>query len=424
MSTINPAMQTPAGRRKRGTPLKRCLSLGLTLVLTLSMLLTSALALTKAPEAGTGTAHGVGLALVDSFPADGDTEIGFMPTIYCKFNHNICDANISPGNLACMSLVTADGTPVDVSTYVISPQVDFLMRQFLIMEPVVPLAPSTTYEVRLAPGIRARNGMATEQTFTFRFTTGAEDRIMGDPFEDSGSSGQPVTLELKETWPLADMKNVPLQTTMEFHFDHNVTGPDLVVDNLGHLSLTDQNGVPVEVVPSVDDSSSDFTQRQILCMKPAEPLLPNSTYIATVTAGVKSNNGASTTQDYTLTFTTESAPETEPVPADPDTPRPTPKPVPAAKPRETESVPTAVPSPSPAASQSPEVTESPASTAAPTEVPSATAKPIVPTESPVPDTQPEPVVPAAERSVGPVLISLLIAAAVILVLVLLWKRKH
>ena len=398
---------------------KRWLSFGLTLILSLSMLMSSALALTKAPEAGTGTAHGVGLALVDSFPADGDNEIGFMPTIYCKFNHNICDANISPGNLACLSMVSASGEPVAVSTYVIDPQVDFLMRQFLILEPVKPLAPSTTYEVRMAPGITARNGMVTEQTFSFRFTTGAEDRIMADPFEDSGSTGKAATLELTETWPLANMKNVPLQTTMEFHFDHNVTGADLVQANLAHLSLVDEYGVPVEVDTSIDDSSADFTQRQILRMRPAAPLLPNSTYTATISAGVTANNGASTTQDYTLTFTTGESPATEPVPADPDTPRPTPKPVPVAKPRETASVPAA--SSTPAASQRPEAAESMTPTAEPTPaVPSATAAPTAPAESQAPDTQPEP--PAQERSAAPIV--LLLAAAVVLAIVLLLKRKR
>ena len=120
---------------------------------------------------GSGGGSSVALAMVSSTPSDGASGISTTPVISCRFSHNVAEASVSASNLSHLSLKKADGTPIDIRTYVADVQIEFDKRQYLYAKPSSALEPGTTYILTLSPGIQAKNGMTTSSAQTVTFTT-------------------------------------------------------------------------------------------------------------------------------------------------------------------------------------------------------------------------------------------------------------
>lgn len=169
---------------------------GSALLLLLVLTLVLCTGLSAYAEGGDGSGSGGGssvpLSMVSSVPADGASGVSTDATFTLQFSHNVADAGVSSGNLSHFSLATAAGEPVSVSAYVADVQIEFDKRRDIYVKPAAALQPGTEYVLTITPGVKAKNGMATQQTQTVRFTTAGTAPAASGSTENSGTSGSRV----------------------------------------------------------------------------------------------------------------------------------------------------------------------------------------------------------------------------------------
>jgi|GEM_PF-4792733 len=140
-------------------------------------LLTGGHAMAAGEGDGGGGGPAVPLELEWSFPANGETGVSVYPVIQCKFSHNVAHFDVAKRNAGKFTLTRADGAEVEITVYLADAQVEFDKRQYVYLYPKQELEEFTTYLVTAEEGIQAKNGMATEQTKTFSFTTGSKRAV-------------------------------------------------------------------------------------------------------------------------------------------------------------------------------------------------------------------------------------------------------
>ena len=126
---------------------------------------------------GGGGGPSVPLEMDWSFPANGETGVSIYTVIQCKFSHNVAHFDVAPRNAGKFLLTREDGTQVEAEVYQVDAEMEFDKRQYVYLYPKNELEEYTTYIVTAEEGVQAKNGMATEQTQSFRFTTGSRNAV-------------------------------------------------------------------------------------------------------------------------------------------------------------------------------------------------------------------------------------------------------
>lgn len=136
--------------------------------------------------------------------------------------------------------------------------------------------------------------------------------------DGSGSGGgSSVPLAMVSSTPADGAGGVSTTPVIACRFSHNVAEASISASNLSHISLKKADGTPVAVRTYVADVQIEFDKRQYLYAEPAA-LDEGTTYILTLSAGIRAKNGMTTASTQTVTFTTEGS--AAPSPGGNDTP--------------------------------------------------------------------------------------------------------
>lgn len=123
---------------------------------------------------GTGDGSGGGklqpLAITDALPADGATGVELSGQIKLTFSKNVVYMTVRENNLRCFSLWNGEAR-VPVEVIMADDQVEREKRNDVIIKPLQPLQPGTTYRVEVEPALESKSGVTLGQKTTLSFTT-------------------------------------------------------------------------------------------------------------------------------------------------------------------------------------------------------------------------------------------------------------
>ncbi|NLD43192.1 MAG: hypothetical protein GX657_06840 [Chloroflexi bacterium] len=155
--------------------------------------------------------------------------------------------------------------------------------------PAQPLERGAEYTVTLAEGIASAQGLASQQAFSFRFST------VG-------------TLLVTDVYPQPGSQDVATQGAIRVAFNRPVVPLTFVRDQ---ENLPD----PLTFAPAVA-GKGEWINTSIYSYQPSEPLVPGTGYTVTVPAGLADTTGGLLEEDYTWSFVTELPRVAEVLPGD------------------------------------------------------------------------------------------------------------
>lgn len=235
--------------------------------------LTQTKTLTFTTGATTGT---VSPAIIVTSPIEGAVGVAINNPITFTFNQDIDPSTLVAGTTVKLQTAGAASVPGNVS----------YAGTTGTFTPSVSLAPLTTYLFTVTTGVKNRSGIPMAQQFTLIFTT-------------SSATG-PVSPAIVATVPIEGDNNVVVSNTITpifFTFNQDIDPSTLVAGTTVILQSTGGGTVPGTV--SYTGTTGKFTPNGFLA--------PETTYIFTVTTGVKNRSGISMAQEFTLVFTTSGA---------------------------------------------------------------------------------------------------------------------
>jgi hypothetical protein len=200
--------------------------------------------------------------VVFTSPVNGETGVLFNKTVSATFNEDL-----DPASITTASFTLSDGSPV-------SGAVSYSNRT-AYFNPTNLLQVNTTYVATLTSLVKDPFGNTLQTKYIWSFSTGA--------------TVSPVVIS---TEPLNNEVNVVLNKRITATFNMPMNGASI---NTSTFRL--RNGTTaVNGTVSFQDSTASFV--------PLTPLLPNTTYVATITDGALNLDGNSVVNDYSWDFTT------------------------------------------------------------------------------------------------------------------------
>lgn len=149
---------------------KRLFAIGVCLLMMLSII--------AAPVAKAGSGDGSGggkgnpLSLAGSSPANGEQDVPLAGEIKLSFNKNVVHMTVCDDNKQCFALYAEDATAVPLEVIMADDQMEPEKRRDIVLKPQQELAPGTSYTVKIAPALRAKNGTTLGVETAVTFTTG------------------------------------------------------------------------------------------------------------------------------------------------------------------------------------------------------------------------------------------------------------
>lgn len=207
--------------------------------------------------------------VVDTDPEDGDVDVGIDAELYATFSEPMDPATIDASSFA---LTTAGGSPVAGTI-----RYDDL-TQTGTFTPALDLPSETTYIATITTDATDLAGNPLEEPYVWTFTTPDIDAptvILTDPEDEAEDLGTDTLV-------------------------HAVFSEDMLPSTISELSfaLEDPDGVAVEGEVSYDVDSQTAT------FSPDSDLDPETTYTATIAAGVADLSGNAMEEPYVWTFST------------------------------------------------------------------------------------------------------------------------
>lgn len=157
--------------------------------LLLVLLLSLAIAVPALAADGDGTGGGQSqpLALLSSTPADGQTDVPLDTAIVLGFSKNVINMSVNENNSQCFALWDG-GQTVAINVEMADDQIYPEKKREIVIVPLQPLQEGTTYTLKIAPQLQAKNGMTLEQEVQVVFTTaGAETNEQAAQQEEDNS---------------------------------------------------------------------------------------------------------------------------------------------------------------------------------------------------------------------------------------------
>ena len=215
-------------------------------------------------------------SLIYSYPYDGQTEVPVNAPVALQFSHEAWPAE--PGET--VTFEKASGEAVAFTTRSIA------AGQGLVVQPDKPLAPATTYRVRLAP-MHTDKGELRMPRDGIAFTTGTRSRGAVEATRTETEFRVSRLIPDGDALPMLDFSTLRLQFTQPLDRDSLAYGENLALrDSEGRL-------VKAHVVH----------KGRYLTLDPREDLSPGSQYTLSVGSGLRSLSGQSLNPDEYAAFT-------------------------------------------------------------------------------------------------------------------------
>lgn len=133
---------------------------------------------------GNGSGGGGGqqnpLTLVSSDPVDGQKDVKLPMEIKLTFNKNVVNMTVKDINQKCFTLNSSEGIVVPVEVIMADDQVDPEKNKDILLKPLQDLKLGTTYSIKIAPTLQAKNGTSLGKETLVRFTTAASSQSVND----------------------------------------------------------------------------------------------------------------------------------------------------------------------------------------------------------------------------------------------------
>lgn len=103
----------------------------------------------------------LGTVLVDGGEkVDNATDIPLNPKFKTEFDKNVVNILFWTNNSQCFTMKSGNDENIPVNVTKIDDTVDFSQRQYIFVQPVSPLQPGTSYQLKISPKLQAKNGVA------------------------------------------------------------------------------------------------------------------------------------------------------------------------------------------------------------------------------------------------------------------------
>jgi Bacterial Ig-like domain len=221
-------------------------------------------------------------------PAAGDNTVPWDNTItpiIVTFSQDIDPSTLVAGTT--IYLQTADGVPVPGTVSYTQPNATFTPNAFL--------APETSYMLTVTTGVKNRSGIPMSQKFTLVFTT----------IGDTGTASLRIIIDnvTPSPTPSPNSTLVPkANPNITFTFNQSVNPATLSTGG----SWLDNPTVALEAAgPAWVSGTVTLTGQKATFTPSSLPLAGNTTYVFTVTTGVKNLSGVGMAQQYKWLFTTK-----------------------------------------------------------------------------------------------------------------------
>lgn len=149
--------------------------------------------------AGDGNGDGSGggqnnpLDLVSSVPANGATGVENLESIKLTFSKNVVYMTVRDNNQQCFSLWTGtERIPAEI--ILADDQIERDKRHDVIVKPLQPLEPGTTYRVEVAPSLESKSGVTLGTKKIISFTMAGSKLV---PVPDEGQEAASVIGDLE-----------------------------------------------------------------------------------------------------------------------------------------------------------------------------------------------------------------------------------
>lgn len=123
---------------------------------------------------GSGGGQGAPLALVSSYPANGQKDVALPVEIKLSFSKNVINMSVKDNNQKCFSLQSSDGKVIPVEVIMADDQIEPEKKRDVLIKPVQKLNPGTGYTVKIAAGLMSKSGVTLGKIVTVNFETKAE----------------------------------------------------------------------------------------------------------------------------------------------------------------------------------------------------------------------------------------------------------
>jgi len=141
--------------------------IGLLSVLLVFVLVTAALA---GEGDGSGGGSGEPLTLVNSSPADGQTDVPLSSSIVLEFSKNVINMSVKDNNVKCFSLYQGE-QPVEIQVVMADDQIAPDQKRLVTLQPVQSLQPGTRYSLKISRYLTSKSGASLERGIVISFTT-------------------------------------------------------------------------------------------------------------------------------------------------------------------------------------------------------------------------------------------------------------
>jgi spore coat assembly protein SafA len=117
----------------------------------------------------------VSVKLEDGREVSASAQISANPKFVLEFDKNVVNESIWENNKRNFSLSSQNNGTVPLSVTRIDDTVDFTQRKKIFIQPLSPLVPGATYNLKISPGLKSKAGMtlgstASGQGITITFT--------------------------------------------------------------------------------------------------------------------------------------------------------------------------------------------------------------------------------------------------------------
>lgn len=171
---------------------RRHTQIGVIIILALLILTLLAMPALAGDGDGTGGGRDNPLNLVSAIPVDGQRDVALSAEIKLTFNKNVINMSVKDNNRKCFALYSAAGAAIPIEVKMADDQMEPEKKRDVILSPLQDLQPGTTYIVKVAPELQAKNGVTLGKQITISFVTAGTGKPSGDKKNNPAPKGTAI----------------------------------------------------------------------------------------------------------------------------------------------------------------------------------------------------------------------------------------
>ena len=142
-------------------------------------------------------------------------------------------------------------------------------------------------------------------TLVFILASAGSVMASGGAGDGSGQGkNKNIPLTLRKSVPADEAQDVPVDITIELHFNKNICNFSVIENNKECFHLTDESGNVIPVTLTVPDDQIQRTYKDDAFLTPKKPLEPGTRYRVAVDSTLRAKNGNSIDNAHVIEFTT------------------------------------------------------------------------------------------------------------------------